>query len=166
MLQSALVATPLGDVRVVTRDGAVCALAFADAFARPARTLHRRFGDAGGADGAAARAAARRVAAYFAGEPDALAALTLAPGGTPFQQRVWAAVRAIPAGATVTYGELARRAGVPGAVRAVGSANGANPIWLAIPCHRVLGSDGTLTGYGGGLARKRWLLVHEGAYLR
>lgn len=166
MLETAVIATPLGDVRVVTRDGAVCALAFADAFTVPARSLRRRFGDARRSEGAMAGAAAARVAAYFAGDHDALAALRLAPGGTPFQQRVWAAVRAIRSGATVTYRELARRAGVPDAVRAVGAANGANPIWLAIPCHRVLGSDGTLTGYGGGLARKRWLLVHEGAHLR
>jgi methylated-DNA-[protein]-cysteine S-methyltransferase len=166
MLQTALIETPLGALRVVVRDDRVCALAFADAFAVPARRLQCRFGTADGAPGPAARAAAARLAAYFAGDRHALETLAVDAGGTPFQERVWAALRAVPPGATITYRELARRAGVPGAIRAVGAANGANPVWLAIPCHRVIGSDGSLTGYGGGLARKRWLLVHEGGLVR
>ncbi|HEY7724060.1 MAG TPA: methylated-DNA--[protein]-cysteine S-methyltransferase, partial [Anaeromyxobacteraceae bacterium] len=83
--------------------------------------------------------------------------------GTPFQLRVWRTLRAIPPGSTLGYGELASRIGRPGAARAVGAANGANPIALFVPCHRVLAADGTPWGYGGGLARKRWLLTHEGA---
>ena len=82
--------------------------------------------------------------------------------GTPFQQRVWNALRAIPAGSTLSYSELARRVGAQAAVRAVGAANGANPVALVVPCHRVIGANGTLVGYGGGLPRKRWLLAHEG----
>ena len=88
----------------------------------------------------------------------------LAPRGSRFQQRVWTALTEIPYGATVSYGKIAERLGLPpGASRAVGLANGSNPISLVVPCHRVIGSDGTLTGYGGGIERKRWLLAHEGA---
>src|SRR5207249_2519894 len=85
--------------------------------------------------------------------------------GTAFQQRVWAALRSIPAGRTVTYRHIAEAIGSPSAVRAVGAANGQNPIALIVPCHRVIASDGTLCGYGGGLWRKEWLLRHEGALL-
>jgi len=81
--------------------------------------------------------------------------------GTPFQRAVWTALRSIPAGATMTYGELATRIGAPGASRAVGLANNRNPIGLVVPCHRVIGANGALTGYAGGLERKRWLLEHE-----
>jgi len=100
--------------------------------------------------------------AYMHGDIGAIAELPVASVGTPFQRRVWRALRRIPAGSTTTYGELAKRIGHPTAVRAVGLANGANPIGIVVPCHRVIGSDGSLTGYGGGLVRKRWLLRHEG----
>jgi methylated-DNA-[protein]-cysteine S-methyltransferase len=99
---------------------------------------------------------------YFAGSR-ATFDLALAPAGTPFQQRVWAELARIPAGTTVTYGELARRAGRPGAARAVGAAVGRNPVSIVVPCHRVVGSDGALTGYAGGIARKAFLLALEGA---
>ena len=89
--------------------------------------------------------------------------LTLAPPGTPFQRRVWEELSRIPYGATISYRELARRVGNPAATRAVARANATNPIPIVVPCHRVIGSDGTLTGYGGGLHRKRWLLALEGA---
>jgi methylated-DNA-[protein]-cysteine S-methyltransferase len=98
---------------------------------------------------------------YFAGEITALDTLPVAFVGTPFQQKVWAALRTIPAGTTLSYGALARRIGDPAAVRAVGLANGSNALGVVVPCHRVIGSNGSLTGYGGGLARKRWLLEHE-----
>ncbi len=91
--------------------------------------------------------------------------LPLAPRGTPFQQRVWAALLEIPCGVTISYGELATRLGDPKASRAVGLANGRNPISIIVPCHRVIGANGNLTGYGGGLDRKEWLLRHEGALL-
>ena len=98
--------------------------------------------------------------AYFAGELKDFD-LSLAPQGTEFQQRVWRALRDIPYGETISYGELAARIGQPNASRAVGMANGQNPISIVVPCHRVIGADGTLTGYGGGIERKRWLLAHE-----
>ena len=109
--------------------------------------------------------ASRAVARYIAGELDAIEDLDVDTGGTPFQQEVWAALRTIPAGATWSYADLAQSVGRAGAVRAVGSANGANPVSVIVPCHRVVRSDGSLGGYGGGLPRKAWLLAHEGARL-
>jgi methylated-DNA-[protein]-cysteine S-methyltransferase len=101
--------------------------------------------------------------AYFAGDLAAIRELPVVFHGTEFQRAVWSALRGIPCGKTLSYGALARRIGRPSAVRAVGLANGANPIGVVVPCHRVIGSDGSLTGYGGGLERKRWLLSHESA---
>ena len=106
------------------------------------------------------RAAQRELEEYFEGERREFS-LALEPAGTPFQMRVWQALRAIPYGETISYGELARRIGQPRAVRAVGLANGRNPISIIVPCHRVIGANGTLTGYGGGLERKRFLLALE-----
>jgi methylated-DNA-[protein]-cysteine S-methyltransferase len=103
------------------------------------------------------------VEAYFAGELSAVGALRAHTGGTVFQREVWAALRAIPVGETTSYGRLAATIGRPKAVRAVGLANGANPVAIVVPCHRVIGSNASLTGYGGGLDRKRWLLDHERA---
>ena len=102
------------------------------------------------------------LAAYFGGDLRAIDGLPTVTRGTDFQRRVWSALREIPCGETWSYGQLARHIGNPAAVRAVGLANGANPIGIVVPCHRVIGADGTLTGYGGGLERKRWLLAHEG----
>lgn len=99
---------------------------------------------------------------YFAGRRTTFD-LSIALAGTPFQQNVWKALRRVPYGTTTSYGDIARRIGHPMAVRAVGLANGRNPMAIIVPCHRVIGSDGSLTGYSGGLARKRWLLRHEGA---
>lgn len=107
--------------------------------------------------------AAQAVHAYFEGQLDALDTLETATGGTEFQRQVWAALRDIPIGETISYLELATRIGRPAAVRAVGLANGANPISVVVPCHRVIGRNAQLTGYGGGLPRKRWLLEHEKA---
>jgi methylated-DNA-[protein]-cysteine S-methyltransferase len=106
--------------------------------------------------------ARRALEAYFEGEIKAVDTLSTATQGTEFQRTVWAALRDIPAGTTLSYGALAAKIGKPKAMRAVGLANGANPIAIIVPCHRVIGADASLTGYGGGLARKRWLLVHEG----
>lgn len=103
------------------------------------------------------------LAAYFAGELTAIDAIPADPAGEGFERSVWLALREIPAGATISYGELARRLGEPDSARAVGAANGRNPIPIVLPCHRVIGADGTLVGYGGGLERKRWLLEHERA---
>jgi methylated-DNA-[protein]-cysteine S-methyltransferase len=98
---------------------------------------------------------------YFAGELDAIDHLPVKTAGTLFQRAVWSALREIPLGSTESYGKLAQRIGRPNAVRAVGLANGSNPIGVVVPCHRVIGADGSLTGYGGGMDRKRWLLRHE-----
>jgi methylated-DNA-[protein]-cysteine S-methyltransferase len=105
-------------------------------------------------------AAARQLAAYFAGQLTRFS-LPLSPRGTEFQRQVWAALQEIPYGQTVTYGQLAADLGRPAASRAVGLANGRNPVSIVVPCHRVIGSDGSLTGYGGGLDRKRYLLDLE-----
>ena len=105
--------------------------------------------------------AMRQLRDYFEGNLRAFT-VTVAPAGTPFQRKVWRALQGIPWGKAISYGELARRIGSPGSARAVGMANGRNPIAIVIPCHRVIGADGSLTGYGGGLDRKRWLLAHEG----
>jgi methylated-DNA-[protein]-cysteine S-methyltransferase len=104
--------------------------------------------------------------AYFAGDLSGLDRIEVELGGTPFQRKLWSTLRDIPSGQTSTYGALAAKIGAPKAVRAVGAANGANPISIVLPCHRVIGSNQRLTGYGGGLNRKRWLLTHEGAAFR
>jgi methylated-DNA-[protein]-cysteine S-methyltransferase len=116
-------------------------------------------------DGAAVplAAALRQLSEYFAGARHSFD-LPLRLEGTVFQQRVWHALTEIPYGETWSYGQLARRIGNPNASRAVGLANGRNPISIVVPCHRVIGADGSLTGYGGGLARKQWLLAHEGLH--
>lgn len=101
------------------------------------------------------------ISRYFAGELNAIDNIPVATGGTPFQRKVWHELCNIPCGSTTSYGELARRIGHPTAVRAVGAATGDNPVALIVPCHRVIGSNGSLTGYGGGIERKRWLLDHE-----
>ena len=111
-------------------------------------------------DDAALAAARTQLSEYFAGDRTDFE-LPLAPEGTPFQRKVWSALCAIPYGETVSYGELARRIGQPTAARAVGLANGSNPLPIVVPCHRVIGADGSLTGFGGGIERKRWLLAHE-----
>ncbi|HEY1966057.1 MAG TPA: methylated-DNA--[protein]-cysteine S-methyltransferase [Acidobacteriaceae bacterium] len=107
-----------------------------------------------------------RLAAYFAGEIHAIDGIPTATAGTAFQRDVWCALRAIPAAQTISYGRLAERIGRPRAVRAVGLANGSNPIGVVVPCQRVIGANGSLTGYGGGLHRKEWLLAHERAHMR
>lgn len=100
---------------------------------------------------------------YFKGDLSVIDKLPVKTAGTPFQRSVWKALRKIECGRTISYAELARRIGKPRAVRAVGLANGQNPVSVVVPCHRVIGSNGSLTGYGGGLPRKKWLLEHEGA---
>jgi methylated-DNA-[protein]-cysteine S-methyltransferase len=122
-------------------------------------SLPRRSPEGGGGPSAEVLERLRR---YFDGDIAALDEIAVDPVGTPFQRRVWTALRDVRAGTTTSYSELARRIGTPNAVRAVGAANGANPIPIVIPCHRVIGADGRLVGYGGGLDRKRWLLAHEG----
>lgn len=111
--------------------------------------------------GPAPSSAVDALRAYFEGDLAAIDAIPVAPAGTAFQREVWAALRTIPAGTTIGYGELGERLGRTGAMRAVGAANGANPVGIVIPCHRVVAADGSLHGYAGGLDRKAWLLRHE-----
>jgi methylated-DNA-[protein]-cysteine S-methyltransferase len=161
-IEGATVESPIGRLGVFARDGVVVLLEFEGRDLDPRAALRRRFPDAVFAD-VRQPGFVEPLLRYFDGDLHALDAMTCDPGGTPFQSRVWTALRTIPVGRTWSYGELARRLGDPKAVRAVGFANGSNPIAVAVPCHRVIGSDGTLVGYGGGLERKRWLLAHEGA---
>jgi methylated-DNA-[protein]-cysteine S-methyltransferase len=102
---------------------------------------------------------------YFLGDLSAINSIPVTTGGTSFQRDVWAELRTIQAGTTLSYGALARQLGRPKSARAVGLANGANPVSIVVPCHRLVGADGSLTGYAGGISRKRWLLIHEGAAL-
>ena len=158
------VATPTGDVLlVVDADGAVRALDFAGYEDRMMRLLRRHWGEARLVEGRAPAAIRSAVEAYFGGDLTALDGLPVKTNGTDFQRAIWAALRGIPAGQTRTYGQLAAAIGSPKAVRAAGLANGQNPIAVIVPCHRVIGANGTLTGYAGGLERKQWLLAHEGA---
>ncbi|MES0266672.1 methylated-DNA--[protein]-cysteine S-methyltransferase [Citrobacter sedlakii] len=108
---------------------------------------------------------ADKLADYFAGNIDVIDTLPTATGGTPFQRDVWQMLRTIPKGQVMHYGQMAEQLGRPGAARAVGAANGSNPISIVVPCHRVIGRNGALTGYAGGVQRKEWLLLHEGYLL-
>lgn len=157
--------SPIGTVLLVSDETALRALEFED-YERRLHTLLRR--QYGAYELVAEKGEGRfgeNLSAYFAGEISALEGIPVQTGGTDFQRKVWAELRRIPAGRTVTYGQLAARIGRPEAVRAVGHANGANAVSIVVPCHRVVGANGALTGYGGGLARKEWLLRHERAAL-
>lgn len=157
--------SPIGELVGYVREGALCALDFGDRDESNHAQLERRFGAIDVREGTGAREARRRLEAYLGGDLEALDAIAVDLGGTEFQAKVWAALRRIPAGRTVSYSDLAAAVGSPSAVRAVGTANGRNPVPVVVPCHRVVCSDGTLGGYGGGLDRKRWLLDHEKARL-
>lgn len=156
--------SPIGTILLVTDEGRrLRALDFADHEPRMRGLLRRHYGVDDTPPVPAPTAIRDALDAYFEGDLDALSGIALATNGSPFQRQVWTALREIPAGQTMSYGELAAHIGRPGAVRAVGLANGANPVGIVVPCHRVIGADGRLNGYGGGVARKAWLLEHEGA---
>lgn len=146
--------SPVGPLTLVATDGALSGLYMAEHRHKPDESTF------GTPDTAPFGAAIEQLRAYFAGELTTFD-LRLAPEGTPFQRTVWAALNEIPYGETLTYGQLARRIGQPTASRAVGLANGKNPVSIVVPCHRVVGADGSMTGYGGGLERKRFLLGLE-----
>lgn len=158
MTRYARLSTPLGAMIAIAVDGQLAGLDFADA----------KYAPAIGADwiedpaGQPLRDCAAQVAEYFAGERGRFD-LPLAPRGTPFQLRVWREIARVPFGETLSYAELAERAGSPGSARAAGAATGRNPLALVVPCHRIVGANGALTGYAGGLRRKERLLVLEGA---
>jgi methylated-DNA-[protein]-cysteine S-methyltransferase len=157
--------TPIGEMIVIADgEGNLRTIDWTDHEVRMKQLLDRQFGkgrytlkparDPGGLSSAMRR--------YFKGDHSAIEKLPVKADGTPFQKSVWKALRGIRRGTAISYAELARRIGKPKAVRAVGLANGQNPISVVVPCHRVIGSNGSLTGYGGGLPRKKWLLEHEG----
>ena len=160
------IATPTGEMILVADNrGSLRTIDWTDHETRMKRLLDRQYGKGGykltpARDPAGLASAMRR---YFGGDLGAIDRLPVKTGGTAFQKTVWKALRAIKCGTTISYAELALRIGRPKAVRAVGLANGQNPVGIVVPCHRVIGSNGSLTGYGGGLHRKEWLLNHEGA---
>jgi methylated-DNA-[protein]-cysteine S-methyltransferase len=153
--------SPIGAIKIAHRGGRVCGLAFADRWDRAAGHLRRRFGCELVESTGDAQAAVGCIRRYFAGDLPALGSIEIELKGTPFQLAVWHRLRAIPPGTTESYGSIAWMIGEPSAVRAVGAANGSNLISLVIPCHRVIGADGSLVNYGGGIERKRWLIEHE-----
>lgn len=156
--------TAIGDMLIVTDDqDRLRALDFADFETRMRTLLTRHYGAVELIPRSAPSPASKAIGDYLGGRLDALDDLEVATGGTEFQRQVWAALRAIPVGETLSYGGLAKKIGRPKAVRAVGLANGSNPIAVVVPCHRVIGASGHLTGYAGGVERKAWLLRHEGA---
>jgi methylated-DNA-[protein]-cysteine S-methyltransferase len=161
-------ATPIGELIVIADgEGTLRTIDWTDHEARMRLLLDRAYGKGGYTltpkrDPGGLTSAMRR---YFEGEIGVLRNLPVATSGTNFQTSIWKALRKIKDGTTISYAELARRIGKPKAVRAAGLANGQNPISIVVPCHRVIGSNGGLTGYGGGLHRKQWLLAHEGVIL-
>jgi len=160
-------ATPIGEALIITDEtGMLRAFDWADRQVGMMRLLRLHYGTLMPRPGAAPRLMQRLLRRYFEGDVACLAAIEWRTGGTPFQRKVWKGLTRIAPGETLSYGTLAARLGCPQSVRAVGAANGANPISVVVPCHRVIGADGSLTGYGGGLERKRWLLAHEGVSVR
>ncbi|MEJ1976203.1 MAG: methylated-DNA--[protein]-cysteine S-methyltransferase [Acetobacteraceae bacterium] len=159
--QLARLPSPIGEVLLVFDGEIVRALDFHDYEARMHQLLRLHYGAYSLTPAEPPAAVAQAIQAYFAGDLTALDRIAVQTGGTDFQRLVWAALRRIPAGATTSYGRLAAQIGRPGASRAVGLANGANPVSIVVPCHRVIGANASLTGYGGGLGRKAWLLAHE-----
>lgn len=156
-------ASPVGVVYVISDGTNLRAVDFEGYEARMHRLLTRHYRQYTVHSGRNPGGAVSRLEAYFAGDVKAIDGIAVATNGTPFQQRVWGELRVIPAGTTVSYGTIANRIHRPTACRAVGLANGSNPIGIFVPCHRVVGANKEMTGYGGGIQRKQWLLAHEGA---
>jgi methylated-DNA-[protein]-cysteine S-methyltransferase len=170
ILRRATITTPLGDMLALAHGGALCALEFTGPKRqhRLEARLRRWFPQHTIEDGDAPAIVRARdwLARYFDGVSADIARVPIEMYGAPFERRVWDALRQIPPGGTCSYGSIAHALGSAGAARAVGMANGANPIAIIVPCHRVIGANGTLTGYGGGLDRKTWLLNHEARWRR
>ncbi|AKU96968.1 Methylated-DNA--protein-cysteine methyltransferase [Labilithrix luteola] len=162
-----VVHTPIGGLILVYEGDALVHADFEDNATRRKTQLTKRYGEYAYEERATPHAIVERFQRYFEGDAKALDELerdvVLSPGGSDVQRRVWTALRTIPTGTTMSYGGLATRIGLPGAARAVGAINGQNPLSVIVPCHRVIGASGALTGYAGGLERKRWLLIHERA---
>ena len=159
--------TPIGIALLVTdADGVLRALDWEEYETRMRDLLRLQYGAVALKDGRSPKDLKAALRGYFKGDFDRLRTIEWRVGGTAFQRKVWTALTGIPPGTTMSYGALAAKLEMPSAVRAVGHANGANPISVVVPCHRLIGTDGSLTGYGGGLPRKRWLLQHEGVVLK
>jgi methylated-DNA-[protein]-cysteine S-methyltransferase len=163
-LRLSQIASPIGNVLIISDGEALRALDFEDYEARMHELLRLHYGAYTLAPEPHSGALGRRMQAYFEGDLTAIEDIPTRTGGTPFQRQVWAELRLIPAGTTTTYGALAARCGRPKASRAIGLANGSNPVSVVVPCHRVIGANAKLTGYGGGLHRKEWLIAHERQY--
>ena len=157
------VPSPLGTILMISDGRALYAVDFEDCASRMHHYLEKRFAEIDWRYGSDPGKFAESMRAYLDGDIESLDRLAVTTAGTQFQERVWAALRRVPPGTTTSYSAMARSLGQPTASRAVGLANGRNPIAIVIPCHRIIGANGGLTGYAGGLARKRWLLRHEGA---
>jgi methylated-DNA-[protein]-cysteine S-methyltransferase len=155
--------SPIGEILLVFEGDTLRALDFGDYEPRMRRLLRLHYGVVALTEGSAPAAIRAPLTAFFDGAWSALDRVCVATGGTPFQRMVWAEVQRIRPGTTQSYGAVAAAVGRAGASRAVGLANGANPVAIVVPCHRVIGANAALTGYGGGLARKAWLLTHEKA---
>jgi methylated-DNA-[protein]-cysteine S-methyltransferase len=158
MIRYCRISTPLGPMLAIAENGQLVGLDFEDAKYAP--SIDPSWTE--DADATPLHECARQLAGYFAGERGSFD-LPTAPRGTDFQKRVWREIAAVPRGATITYAQLAARAGSPGSARAAGAATGRNPLAIVVPCHRIVGASGSLTGYAGGLARKEKLLALEGA---
>jgi methylated-DNA-[protein]-cysteine S-methyltransferase len=155
--------TPIGVALLVAdAEGTLRAFDWEDHAERVTELLRLQYGAVGLRDARAPEAIRAALSGYFEGDLASLNKITWRVAGTPFQRKVWTALPNIPPGTTMTYGALAARLGMPKAVRALGHANGSNPLSVVVPCHRLIGANGSLVKYGSGLARKRWLLAHEG----
>ena len=162
-LTTAEVASPIGTLALVASSAGLCSVGFDAEWSWVREQLTRRFGPVVLEAAEDPAGAVSRLRRYFDGDLRAIDEIPVDTGATPFQQQVWLTLRRIPVGRTWSYSEMATTVGRPTATRAVGAANGANPVGVVVPCHRVIGKSGRLTGYGGGLDRKVWLLRHEGA---
>jgi methylated-DNA-[protein]-cysteine S-methyltransferase len=162
-IECAEMASPVGRLSLAVSSGRLIALCFEGHWQKRHAALKQHFGDATFVSSPDPARVVTRLKRYFDGDLGVLAGIETESWGTPFQESVWRQLRLIPVGETRSYSELAIAIGTPAAVRAVGAANGANPVGIVVPCHRVIGSDGKLTGFAGGLPRKKWLLDHEGA---
>jgi methylated-DNA-[protein]-cysteine S-methyltransferase len=151
----------LGQILIVTDGQSLCAIDFSGYEQRMIKLLTRRYKSIQLVDQVNPQGFSHRISAYLAGDLNSVDGISVQTGGTVFQQQVWLALRTIPPGTTATYSELAKLIDRPKACRAVGLANSLNPIAIVLPCHRVIGANGALTGYAGGLDRKEWLLHHE-----
>ena len=165
MVELTVIDSPVGSLTIASHNERVCTVWFGHED-KARQLVSQWYPDEHVTSGRDPGGAVAALSSYFAGDLDALDDLQVELHGTAFQRRVWQQLRNVRAGTTASYQDIARAIGATSAVRAVGAANGANPVPIIVPCHRVIGSNGSLTGYGGGLDRKRWLLAHEGQRLR